>query len=150
MEGGGKLHGGREVLFGGRDAKGGFSERRAAEHLGDDGATAFHGGRCTGGVGEDIDQPLRRKIERLADGEGLAERLPVNEEREIDRELQRRARTERAYMFDPSAKLLEQGFCVRDIGFSSADETKQLAFFRRARAAADRAFDKARAQLRYG
>src|ERR1700733_8099556 len=89
MEGGGKLHGGGEVLFGGGDAKGGLSKRRAAEHLGDHGAAAFHGGRRTGGVREDIDQPFGRKIERLADGEGLAERLPVNEERKIDRKLQR-------------------------------------------------------------
>src|ERR1700684_2901015 len=49
MEGGGELHGGREVLFGGRDAKSCFAERRAAEHLGDHGATAFHGGRRTRG-----------------------------------------------------------------------------------------------------
>ena len=58
MEGGGELHRGGEILFRGIEAESGFAERRAAQHLGDDGAAAFHGGRRAGGVGQDIDQPF--------------------------------------------------------------------------------------------
>ena len=80
----------------------------------------------------------------------FAERLPVNQERQIDREFQCRARAERADMLDPSAELFEQGLCARDVGIGAADQAEQLAFLRRTRAAADRAFDKARAELRGG
>ncbi len=43
------------------------------------------------GIGQDVDQPVRRKIERLADRQRLAQRLPVHQERQIDRKFHGRA-----------------------------------------------------------
>src|SRR6202035_2123118 len=74
MDRGSELYGRGEVFLRSRNAECGFAERRAAQHPCDNGAAPFHGGRRAGGVGQNIDQPIGRKIEWLADGERFAKR----------------------------------------------------------------------------
>src|SRR5205807_747989 len=69
------------------------------------------------------------------------ERLPVDDERQVDRELHTRARAHRPDMLDAPAELLEDRPRARHIGRFAADEAEELAFARRPDGAADRAFN---------
>ena len=71
----------------------------------------------------------------------LAERLPVDDERQVDRELHARAGADRPEVLDAPAHLAEQRPRARHVRRLAADEAEELAFLRRADGAADRAFD---------
>src|SRR5438067_3007194 len=77
----------------------------------------------------------------LDERERLAERLPVDDERQVDRELHARARAHRPDMLDAPAELLEDRPRARHIGRFAADEAEELALARRPTGAPDRAFD---------
>ena len=100
MARGGELHRGGEILCRGRDAESGFTGRRAVQHLGDDGATPFHRGRRSRGVRQNIDQEVGRQLQPPAERQGLAKRLPVHQQRQVDRKLQRRPGAEPSDMLD--------------------------------------------------
>ena len=61
--------------------------------------------RAAGGVGEDVDHARGLEPERRAERECLGERLPVDEQRKIDRELHARSGPDRPDMFDAPAEL---------------------------------------------
>ena len=103
MKGRTELNGRGEVLFCRVQAERGLSARRSTQYLGDNSAAALHGSRRPGRVGQDVDQPVGGKIERLADGQSLAERLPIDQQRKIDGKLHHRARTDRSDMLDAAA-----------------------------------------------
>src|SRR5438552_1114858 len=97
------------------------------------------------GVGEDIHQPRRVDAERLAERKRLAERLPEDEQRQVDRQLHRGAGAHRADVLDAAAHLVEERPRARDVGRLAAGEAEQLSFLRRPDRAAHRAFDERRA-----
>ena len=68
-------------------------------------------------------------------------RLPIDHQRQIDREFEHRARADWAGMFEPAAQLLENGPCPRDVGGVTADKSDELALPRRSGRAADRTLD---------
>src|SRR4051812_7513487 len=64
--------------------------------------------RSAEGIGQDIDQALGRKMERLAERQRFAQRLPVDQQRQVDGEFQDRTRAKPlSNMLDPTAELLE-------------------------------------------
>src|SRR5262245_17158017 len=91
-----------QVLLGGAEAEGSLAQWLTAQNPGNDGAAPLHRGRRARGVGHDVDQPVGWKIERLANRQGFAECLPVDQQGKVDRELYGRACAESADMLDAS------------------------------------------------
>ena len=94
---------------------------------------------------EEIEQLRRIDGQVLAHGELLAQRLPVDHQRQVDGELEHRAGADRAGVHGAPAHLIDDRSRARDIGGFAADQPEQLAGARRRDRAADRAFDIGRA-----
>ena len=77
----------------------------------------------------------------LDERQRFAQRLPVDDERQVDRELHARARAHHPDVLDAPAHLLEHWPGASHVGRLAADEAEELAFLRRPDRAADRALD---------
>ena len=72
---------------------------------------------------------------------GFAQRLVVDHQRQVERELHAGAGADRADVLDAAAHLVEQRLGAREILLGAAGDAQQLALPRRADGAADRALD---------
>src|SRR5947208_1998418 len=94
-----------------------------------------------------LDDPLAavQRLQVSAKEKRLAERLPEDEQRQVDRQLHRGAGAHRADVLDAAAHLVEERPRARDVDRLAAGEAEQLSFLRRPDRAAHRAFDERRA-----
>src|SRR5262249_49624497 len=91
------------VLDGAMDAEGPAPASAALEHRGNPRRAHFkHVGRA-GSVAEQLHEPVRIDRKRTCKRQRLAQGLPVNHQRQIDREFQNRSRSDRSGMFEPPA-----------------------------------------------
>ncbi len=115
------------------------------EPRGDPGHALLEHGRGAGSFREEIQKLGRIDAERPTHRELLAQRLPIDHQRQIDRELEHRARADRTGMQRAPAHLIDDRPGARDVGRFAAHQAEQLAGPRRRDRAADRTFDIGRA-----
>src|SRR5579859_615030 len=113
----------------------------AFEHGGDAGAARLEHVGPAGGLAQQVRQPRRIELHRSPQRQGLAERLPVDHERQVDDEFQHRAGADRAGMFEPAAELLQDRPRPRRVGIAASHHADQLALARRTGRTADRTLD---------
>ena len=113
------------------------------------GATPLHRGWRAGRVRQDIDQPVGRELERFAQRQGLAKRLPVHQQRQVDGELHRCACAESPTCSMRRHNCSSSGIARPTASGAPPTSAEQFALLGGPGAAADRTFHEDAALLRH-
>ena len=99
--------------------------------------------RAARAVGQDVDHTCRVELQRFQQRQRFGQRLPIDHQRQVDRELHDCAGAQTADMFDAPTQHRQQRARAVQVFSRAANEAEQFALQGRPDAAADGAFEKA-------
>ena len=116
---------------------------RAGQGLGDGSAAHLEHVRAARGVGQDVHHTRRVQPQRLHQGQRLRKRLPVNHQRQVDRELHGGPGTQGPQVLDAAAEQFKHRTGQGQVFLPAPHEAQQAALARRPHAATHGAFQEA-------
>ena len=132
---------GAQVLADEIDVEGQRTGVLAVERRRDGGSAVLEHVGPARGVGQEFHQPLVVEVQVAAQHVGLGQRLVVDHQRQVERELHAGAGAHGPHVLDAPAHLVEQRLGLGEVLLAAAGDAQQLALPRRTHRAAHRALD---------